>query len=66
MHKKIYYLHNNHRRINMEKNQYKDIVNKHTPKENRLFNGMIAFISGGLMGALGQLLIEFYLPLIYC
>ena len=44
----------------MEKNQYKDIVNKNTPKENRLFNGMIAFISGGLMGVLGQFIISLY------
>ena len=44
----------------MEKNQYKDIVTKHTPKENRLFNGMIAFISGGIMGVIGQLLISLY------
>lgn len=44
----------------MEQNQYKDIVNKHTPKENRLFNGMLAFLSGGIMGILGQLTLSLY------
>ena len=44
----------------MEKNQYKNIVAKYTPKENRLFNGMLAFISGGLMGMLGQLIVSLY------
>lgn len=44
----------------MEKNRYKELVNKHTPKENRLKNGMIAFITGGLVGVLGQGLLDLY------
>lgn len=44
----------------MEKNRYKELVNKHTPKENRLYNGMVAFITGGLMGVLGQGILELY------
>lgn len=44
----------------MEKSRYKDLVNRHTPKENRVYNGMVAFITGGLMGVLGQFLTEFY------
>jgi len=44
----------------MEKNKYKNLVSKHTPKENRLYNGLIAFVIGGLMGMLGQFLIELY------
>ena len=44
----------------MEKNKYKDIVKRHTPKENRLLNGLIAFITGGLMGMLGQFLTTLY------
>lgn len=44
----------------MEKNKYQELVKKHTPKENRLYNGMIAFIIGGLMGLSGQFLVEFY------
>lgn len=39
---------------------YNELVKKHKPKENSLKNGLIAFITGGLMGVLGQLLIEFY------
>ena len=44
----------------MDKNKYKDLVEKYTPKENRLFNGLLAFFIGGLMGVLGQLLLDFY------
>ena len=44
----------------MEKNKYKEVVNRHTPKENVLYNTLIAFIIGGLMGVLGELLIEAY------
>lgn len=44
----------------MEKKKYQDLVNKHTPKENRLHNGIVAFIIGGMIGVIGQFLIEFY------
>lgn len=44
----------------MEKNKYKEVVNRHTPKENVLFNTMIAFFVGGMMGVLGQLLVSAY------
>lgn len=44
----------------MEKNKYKDLVTKHTPKENRLYNGMLSFLVGGFMGIIGQLLLELY------
>lgn len=44
----------------MENNKYKDLVNKHTPKENILYNALIAFISGGLMGILGQIILSLY------
>lgn len=44
----------------MEKRKYKEIVDKHTPKENRLYNSLIAFITGGLMGVLGQGLVDLY------
>lgn len=44
----------------MEKNKYKTIVEKYKPKENRLYNGLIAFIIGGLMGVIGEFLVEFY------
>lgn len=44
----------------MEKAKYKKIVEKHKPKEDRLKNGLKAFIVGGIMGIIGQLLLEFY------
>lgn len=44
----------------MEKNKYQEIVKKNTPKENRLYNGMLAFLVGGTVGIVGQLLIDFY------
>ena len=44
----------------MEKNKYKNLVNKYTPKENVLYNSLIAFLIGGLMGVIGQFLIELY------
>ena len=44
----------------MEKKEYQKIVDRHKPKEDRLMNAIIAFIVGGIVGAIGQLLIEFY------
>lgn len=44
----------------MEKKEYKKIVDKYTPKESRLKNAVIAFIVGGLMGILGNFLVEMY------
>lgn len=44
----------------MEKTKYKDIVNKHKPKESIFVNGMTAFLIGGGMGVIGQGLIDLY------
>lgn len=44
----------------MDKNKYKNIVDKHTPKENILYNALIAFIIGGIMGVIGQGLVDVY------
>lgn len=44
----------------MEKYKYKDIVNYNTPKENTLLNALVAFISGGVMGLIGNFLVNFY------
>lgn len=44
----------------MEKRKYQSIVDKHTPRENRMYNGLIAFVVGGLMGVLAEVLIELY------
>ena len=42
------------------KNSYQKIIEKHSPKENIFMNAFIAFISGGIMGIIGQLLIDGY------
>ena len=44
----------------MEQKKYAEIVKKHTPREDSIKNGFIAFISGGIMGMIGQGLITFY------
>lgn len=44
----------------MEKTKYQELVKKHTPKENRLYNGLVAFVSGGLMGVLGEFILNLY------
>ena len=44
----------------MEKNKYKNIVDQNTPKENTFYDCLIAFITGGLMGVIAEILIEFY------
>ena len=42
------------------KDNYQKIVDKHTPKEEVLYNAAVAFITGGIMGIIGNFLIEFY------
>lgn len=42
------------------KQSYQEIVEKNSPKENVIGNAVIAFITGGLMGVLGQFLIDMY------
>lgn len=44
----------------MEKREYKEIVDKHTPKEKRIRNAVVAFLIGGLMGVIGNFLVEAY------
>lgn len=44
----------------MDKNKYKSLVNKHMPKENILYNALIAFLIGGVMGLIGQGLVDIY------
>lgn len=52
----------------MNLKEYKKIVNKNSKKENKLLNVLISFFSGGVIGILGQLFVEFlenkfYMPL---
>lgn len=44
----------------MEKRKYKEIVDKNTPKEDVLYNSLVAFLVGGLMGVIGQGLVDLY------
>lgn len=44
----------------MDKNKYKNLVDRYTPKENRLYNAIIAFLVGGIMGIIGQGLVDIY------
>ena len=44
----------------MKKADYKKLVDKYKPKESRIKNSIIAFLIGGVVGALGQLLVDFY------
>ena len=44
----------------MEKKKYEEIVDKHTPSENIVVNALTAFTIGGIMGIIGQALIDFY------
>ena len=45
----------------MNKNKYKEIVDKNTPKEDQFKNGLVSFFVGGLIGALGELLLRCYM-----
>lgn len=44
----------------MDKKRYNDLVQKHMPKESKIYNVMKAFIIGGGVGILGQFLIDIY------
>lgn len=44
----------------MEKKKYQELVNRHMPTETRSQNAFIAFVTGGIVGVIGQLLTEFY------
>ena len=44
----------------MDKKKYQKIVDNHKATESRGLNLLIAFVVGGIVGALGQFLIEFY------
>lgn len=44
----------------MMKDKYLEIVDKHTPKEDRLKNAIMCFICGGIFGSLAELLLRCY------
>ena len=45
----------------MMEDKYNQIVNKHTPKEDRLKNAIITFLAGGTFGLLAELLLRGYM-----
>ena len=45
----------------MKNKKYEEIIQKHRPDENRGANALTAFLIGGLIGALGEILIEAYI-----
>lgn len=44
----------------MKNKKYQEIVDRYKIKENRLKNSIMAFLIGGIMGMLGNLLIDIY------
>ena len=44
----------------MDKKKYKEIVDRNTPKENYVKNAIIAFLVGGALGSLSELLLRCY------
>ena len=45
----------------MKEKEYQELVKKYEPKEEVLKNAIIAFLTGGLMGLLGEGITEFYM-----
>ena len=48
----------------MDNSKYKYLVEKHTPKEDKMFNALKAFVVGGCLGILGQLIIDFFVKVV--
>ena len=44
----------------MNKKRYNDLVQNHMPKPGKMYNAMKAFIVGGSVGVIGQLLIDVF------
>lgn len=42
------------------KDKYSQIVDKYTPREDVISNCLVSFVTGGIMGIIGQWLIDFY------
>lgn len=45
----------------MEKNRYKEIVDKNTPKPDKFKNALVSFLVGGSLGAVAELLLRCYM-----
>ena len=44
----------------MDNEEYKKLISKYKPKENVVKNALLAFLSGGVLGLLGQVLTTLY------
>lgn len=44
----------------MEKKNYKEIVKRHKPKEQKFANAVIAFLTGGFLGIIAVFLTDYY------
>ena len=44
----------------MDNEEYKKLISKYKPKENNIKNALLAFLSGGVLGLLGQVLTSLY------
>lgn len=44
----------------MNKEEYKRLVKKYTPKEDRLKNMLLAFLSGGVIGVIGVIIYQIF------
>lgn len=44
----------------MDKNRYKEIVDKNTPKPDKFQNALVSFLVGGSLGVLAELLLRCY------
>ena len=55
----VYFVNNSNGDIMDDK--YLTIVDKHTPKEDRLKNAIVVFIAGGIFGVLAELLLRGYM-----
>lgn len=45
----------------MEKKEYQKLTEKYSPKENKMKNAIVAFVVGGLVGVIGQVLVNIYM-----
>ncbi len=43
--------------------KYNEIVNKYSPREDRLKNAIVTFLAGGILGSLSELLLRWYMVL---
>lgn len=48
----------------MNKDEYKKLVNSLTPKENKVKNTVLAFLTGGIIGLLGEIFV--YILMNFC